>query len=135
LKPLKTVRNEQERAGIETEIDQILATEEDMIPSSGFLSSVMESVQEEAAAPPPIPFPWKRAIPGILLATGVLGWGAVELVRVAPEVLRSVALTTPHLTAATVVSFEDAAWVAVALGFSLASWLFARRLVGSGGLL
>jgi hypothetical protein len=141
LKPSKTVRTEQEHAGtnrsaaIETEIDHILATEDELIPSSGFLASVMERVQDEAAAPPPIPFPWKRAIPGILLASGVFGWGAVEFVRVAPEMLRSLALTSPHLTAATVVSLEDAGWVALALGVSLASWLFARRLAGSGGLL
>lgn len=141
MKPLKTVRAEQERAAInrsaaiETEIDHILATEEELIPSSGFLSSVMEHVQEEAAAPPPIPFPWKRAIPGILLASGVFGWGVVELVRVAPEMLRSVALTSPHLSAAAAVSLENAAWVALALGLSLASWLVARRLAGSGGLL
>ena len=56
-------------------IDHILATEEELVPSSGFLASVMERVQDEAAAPAPIPFPWKRAIPGMLLAVGVLGGG------------------------------------------------------------
>jgi hypothetical protein len=141
LKPLKEVRNEQGRAGInrtagiEGEIDHILATEEELLPSSGFLSSVMERVQEEAAVPQPIPFPWKRAIPGILLASGVFGWGAVELVRTAQPLLGSVALTSPNLTAAGAVSLENAAWIALALGASLASWLFARRLAGSGGLL
>ena len=58
-----------------TAIDRILATEEDLVPSSGFLASVMERVHDEAAAPAPIPFPWKRAIPGMLLAVGVLGGG------------------------------------------------------------
>ena len=141
MKQAKTVRTEQERAGIdrsaaiETEIGHILAAEDELIPSSGFLASVMERVQEEAAAPPPIPFPWKRAVPGILLASGVFGWGAVELVRLAPPVMSSLALASEHLTAATLVSFEDAAWVALALGVSLASWLFARRQAGSGGLL
>jgi hypothetical protein len=141
LKALKAVRSEQERtginqaAGIEADIDHILATEEELLPSSGFLSSVMERVEEEAAAPQPIPFPWKRATPGILLALGVFGWGAVELVRLAPELLRSLALTSLHLTADAAVSLENAAWVAVALGFSLASWLMARRLAGGGGLL
>ena len=27
----------------------------------------MEAVRKEAAAPPPIPFPWKRALPGLVL--------------------------------------------------------------------
>ena len=34
-----------------TELDRILASEQPLIPSSGFLASVMESVAEEAAAP------------------------------------------------------------------------------------
>ena len=36
----------------QTEIDRILAAEEPLIPSSGFLASVMESIREEATAPP-----------------------------------------------------------------------------------
>jgi hypothetical protein len=116
-------------------IEAILATKDEMIPSSGFLASVMERVRDEAAAPPPIPFPWKRAVPGIVLVAGVFGWGAVELVRLAPLVLSSLVLTSPHLTGAAVVSLEEAGWVALALGSSLASWLFARRLAGRGGLL
>jgi len=48
-------------------IDRILASEEPLIPSLGFLDSVMERVREEAAAPPPIPFPWKRALPAFFL--------------------------------------------------------------------
>jgi hypothetical protein len=50
------------------EIDRILATEDALVPSSGFLASVMDHVQEEAAAPAPIPFPWKRALPGAIVA-------------------------------------------------------------------
>src|ERR1035441_5112521 len=59
-------------------IDRILASEEPLIPSSGFLGSVMESVRDEAAAPPPIAFPWKRAVPAVLLIAGVFGWAAFE---------------------------------------------------------
>lgn len=50
------------------EIDHILSREDEILPSSGFLASVMDSVQREAAAPPPIPFPWKRAVPGLAAA-------------------------------------------------------------------
>ena len=59
-------------------LDRILATEEDLVPSSGFAASVMDRIREETTAPPPIPFPWKRAVPGIVLAAGEFGWGAVE---------------------------------------------------------
>ena len=48
-------------------MDEILGTERELVPSSGFLASVMDRVREEAATPPPIPFPWKRAVPGIVL--------------------------------------------------------------------
>lgn len=118
-----------------TEIDRILATEEELIPSSGFLASVMESVREGAAAPPPIPFPWKRAVPGILLVAGVFGWGAVELVRYGQPAVKEISLTPPHLSAAAVRPLEQAAWVALALGASLLSWLLSRRLAGRSGLL
>lgn len=121
-------------------IDQILATEQPLIPSSGFLASVMENVHEEARKPAPIPFPWKRAVPGILLATGVFGWGAFELVRQAIPAAKTVTFSAPlpavaHFPVAVDRPLEQAAWVAMALAVSLASWLFARRLSGQSGML
>jgi hypothetical protein len=146
LKPTKTDRTEQDRTGInrtepiETEIERILAAEEELVPSSGFLASVMQSVHEEAKMPPPIPFPWKRAVPGILLASGVFGWGAFELIRLGLPVLgwpdlRALTLAPPHLSAAVEQSLEQGGWVALALGASLLSWLLSRRLAGRSGLL
>jgi len=52
------------------EVDRILSGEGGIVPSSGFAAGVMDAVRREAAAPPPIPFPWKRALPG-LAAWGV----------------------------------------------------------------
>jgi hypothetical protein len=49
------------------DIDLMLIREGNIVPSSGFAVSVMDAVTREATAPPPIPFPWKRALPG-------LGW-------------------------------------------------------------
>jgi hypothetical protein len=118
-----------------TEIDRILATEEPLIPTSGFLASVMESVREEETAPQPIPFPWKRFVPGILVATGVLSWGAFKMIRQGLPEIRSVSLAPPHLPAAAIQPVEQAAWVALALGISLLSWLLSRRLAGRSGLL
>ena len=54
------------------EIDRILSGQDEILPSSGFAVSVMEAMRREAAAPPPIPFPWKRALPGIVVAAFVL---------------------------------------------------------------
>jgi hypothetical protein len=39
------------------------------------------------------------------------------------------------LSAATVLALEQAGWVALALGSSLASWLLSRRLAGASGIL
>jgi hypothetical protein len=141
----KTVRSEDERARIETEIGHILAGEEELMPSSGFLGAVMERVRQEAALPAPTPFPWKRAVAGILLASGAAGWSAVELVHhglpglgrlgLGLSSLNWLTVSPPHLSADLVRSVEQAGWVALALGCSFVSWLVSRRLAGRGGLL
>lgn len=46
-------------------LDQVLLTEDQLLPSSGFAASVMDRIEAESAAPAPIPFPWKRTLPGL----------------------------------------------------------------------
>ena len=65
----------------EDEIDRILSRQDEIVPLSGFAASVMEAVRREAAVPPPIPFPWKRAMAGL-----VVGGLALALVLVAGTV-------------------------------------------------
>lgn len=136
----KTNRTKAERTGFDSEIDHILSAEDDLIPTSGFLVAVMERVEQQAAAPPPIPFPWRWALPGIVAAAGVFAWGGYELIHQglllssAPASKTYLPLTM-HLLAALIASANQAEWVALALGVSLLSWLFARRLAGRGGLL
>jgi hypothetical protein len=113
-----------------TELDRILASEQPLIPSSGFLASVMESVAEEAAAPPPIPFPWKRIVPGVALVAGIACWGGVSLFRHGIQAVGQITMAAPHLPAAAIQPVEQAGWVALALGISLLSWLVSRRLAG-----
>jgi hypothetical protein len=115
-------------------LDTILAREDEIVPSSGFLARVMDKVQEEAVAPPPIPFPWKRAIPGFILAAGVLGWGTVETVRYAIHQSGALALPNVHLSASVTGPMQQAGWVVGALAVSAASWLLSRRLAGRSGL-
>lgn len=142
----KTIRSEKNgdnadrNARMDTEIGQILATEEKLIPSSGFMASVMERVRQDAAPPPPIPFPWTWTVAGILLVGGFLGWGAFEIVRLGGPAfempgLHSLGLTLPQLPTAYVSPVESVGWVALALSVSLLCWLLSRRLAGSGGLL
>jgi hypothetical protein len=71
----------------EDDMNRILSREDEILPSSGFAASVMDAVRREAAAPPPIPFPWKRALPGLVVAVPALAVALVEgcanLVRLA----------------------------------------------------
>jgi hypothetical protein len=128
---IKATRTEAEP----TAIDRILAADDQLVPSSGFLATVMERVREEAAAPPPIPFPWKRALPGLVLVTCVLGWIIFKLVQQGLSTVGTLPLAIPHLSAAAERPLEQAGWVALALGASLLSWLLSRRLAGRSGLL
>ena len=47
------------------DLDPWLVDDDAIVPSSGFTASVMEAVEREASMPPAIPFPWKRALPGL----------------------------------------------------------------------
>jgi hypothetical protein len=116
-------------------IDGILGAEEELMPSSGFLAGVMDRIEEEAAALPPIAFPWKRAIPGMALAAGVFGWGGFELVRYGIPAAGKVAIAAPHPGAGSQWPMEQLGWVALALGLSWLSWAFSRRIVGRSGLM
>lgn len=117
-------------------IDTILNNEDTLIPSSGFLAQVMERVEEEASAPQPIPFPWKRFLPGFVLAAGVLGWGAVEMGQYALHAAGGLTLPAVHLAAGQPLTqpLQDAGWIAGALLISAAAWVFSRRLAGRSGL-
>jgi len=64
------------------ELDRILSRTDDLEPSSGFTRNVMDAIRREASAPPPIPFPWKRALPGLVLCVlSLVGMFVAELMR------------------------------------------------------
>jgi hypothetical protein len=120
-------------------IDHMLGGEEQLEPSSGFLLSVMERVREEAIAPKPIPFPLKRAIPGIVLFAGTIGWLIYDFIRMALAGTlfghSTSSIATPHISVAALPTLMPAYWTALALVVSLASWAFSRRLMRRSTLL
>jgi hypothetical protein len=61
------------------ELNRILAAEDEIVPTSGFAAAVMHAVRSEAEAPRPIPFPWRRALPGAIAAVVALTLLMVEL--------------------------------------------------------
>jgi hypothetical protein len=62
----------------EHELDQILSEERDVVPSTKFTKSVMDAVRLEAAAPPPLAFPWIRALPGFAAGIFASMWIFIE---------------------------------------------------------
>lgn len=83
------------------ELDRILATDEPLVPSSHFAERVMEAVRDQAAAPPPLPFPWRRFAVGIAASLAGMASGAVLVAQpgagVPPEVLAPLAAVSNEL--------------------------------------
>jgi len=48
-------------------LDRILSTDQDIVPSSAFVGNVMAAVRGEASTPAPISFPWQRLAPGFAI--------------------------------------------------------------------
>jgi hypothetical protein len=120
----------------EAEINSILSREDEILPSSGFAVSVMDAVRREAAAPPPIPFPWKRALPGLVVAGLAL---ALILVGGVAAIARLGRATTPQLSMSLPVPLpifhggigSAAIWTVLALLVAFVSVKLSMRL-GSG---
>lgn len=71
------------------DIDRLLESDDDIVPSSGFAGDVMEAVRAAAEAPPPLRFPWARFMLGV---GACLLWAATGL-----SLLKGVELTLPSL--------------------------------------
>jgi hypothetical protein len=117
-----------------TNLDRILASDQELAPSSGFAVAVMDRVRQEAAVPEPIQFPWRRALPGMIVVGVGLVWCLVLLVRMGIAEAKSPVLMALHPAAVMTPRMESAGWVAAALGVSLLSWLLARRMLGQRGI-
>jgi hypothetical protein len=115
------------------DLDRILSKEQEILPSSGFVTSVMDAVRRETAAPRAIPFPWKRALPGLCVAGLAIVW---VFVAGSMLFLRGTATQPPpaKLLSALSLIFRDwktvgGNWIALALVLSLASVKLSKRLV------
>jgi hypothetical protein len=116
------------------EINRIMSEEEEILPSSGFFDSVMSAVRSEAAAPPAIPFPWKRALP--LFVVGGIALVALVLYGVS-AIAGAGAASAQSTSSLSYPMFADAlfaalgGWISVACLVSLASVMFSLRLAFS----
>jgi hypothetical protein len=119
----------------DAEIDPILSGQDELLPSAGFVASVMDAVRREAAAPPPIPFPWKRALPGLALAVAALA--LLGFVGVFAVTQHGGASTTPQLVRTLPWNLAQglqekiqtaAVWTTLALLVTLVTVKFSMRL-------
>lgn len=103
------------------DIDRILAKQETIVPSPHFLTSVMRAVAQEAASPPPLAFPWVRALPGLLATLAAVIGGSTALVD-DPDIARTLEEQLGQLAVAAI--GLELQWVALAVlvtGVSLVS--------------
>lgn len=92
-------------------------------PSSGFVHSVMDAIHEEVTAPPPIPFPWKRVLPGAIAVVCAL----VALVIWAARHYSAAAAGT--FTLPSLISVNSTlSWVALSLVLTLIAVVSSFRL-------
>ena len=105
------------------DLDHLLASHDQIVPSSGFTDAVMSAVRHETWQTPPLRFPWARAALGALL--GVL----VVVLSVASGLVRpAVGAAVPVVvgTGEMLTAIGDAAsvrlgWMALALLLTFAS--------------
>src|SRR5438552_3276284 len=106
------------------EFDQILSGEQQIVPSSGFVAVVMDDVRRTAVTPPPIAFPWKRALPGfIATVVGFVSIFALAFAGMAPRVLAS-----EEVVIFNSMYFAIVGWLVFALLLTLASTMLSMFL-------
>jgi hypothetical protein len=126
-----------ERKMEDTEMDHILSRKDEIVPSSGFAVSVMEAVRQEAAAPPPIAFPWKRALPGLLLAglaiIAVIVGGTAVFIQASRAVSAANMPVAPAPLVVTGSQNGPVMWTGLAVLIAFVSFKFSMRLAGGRG--
>jgi len=113
------------------DIDRVLSNEDSIVPSSGFAASVMEAVRRDAETPAPIPFPWKRALPGLVSCVGAL---ITLLVVVFSRTGRGTELSNGLDRMVHTANNAGAGWIALALVVSLVSVIVGTRGFSRAGL-
>jgi hypothetical protein len=101
-------------------LDHILSTDQNVVPSSAFVENMMAAVRHEAWTPAPISFPWWRVVPGLAICavalTAFLVIAAIQFYEGAavagplPRVFVNVVETTNRV---------GLGWIALALAASL----------------
>jgi hypothetical protein len=118
---------------MEDELDRMLSTRDEIVPSSGFVLAVMDAVRREAAEAeptplPPIAFPWVRALPVFVALAAVVVMliaGLIEVARMPVAAVRG-PLLPPVVEQA--LAQANAGWIAIALLIAFFSAFLPIRL-------
>lgn len=102
------------------DIDRALR-EGEIAPSSGFVSSVMYAVRREAATPPPVEFPWARALPGFVALIIALATCVVQFIHAANTAHPSTVLTASLVDLLASAKGYDGGWTTIILLVTFAS--------------
>lgn len=97
-----------------------------IVPSFGFTERVMEAVKETAAAPPPLAFPWKLALPAFGTAFSILAYALLHFLR---ELNR---MPRPESFDFAVKLPGSSGWIALALLVALLSAIIGLRFALPG---
>ena len=118
------------------DLDHILSEWDDIVPSSGFATSVMAAVRRDATIPPPIPFPWKYAVPGLAVAGLALMWVLIGIVECLAR--KAVVMQVPSLQSSTLVQIMQTminarnGWIALVLFVTMVSLKISLHLSPGG---
>jgi hypothetical protein len=117
---------------MEDELDRMLATRDEIVPSSGFVASVMDAVHREATTSeptpfPPLAFPWLRAMPIFAALAAV----TVMLIALFIQTMQMPAAATqgpllPPVMIHALTQFS-AGWIAAALALAFFFMFFSLR--------
>ncbi len=114
------------------DLDRILSADDDIVPASGLVASVMDLVRTEASAPPPIPFPFARlawTLAAVIALTTWLAWSGVTdplwepVMSLSPDAWASLLKQAADVAVRT-----GAGWTATALAVAILSARLAARL-------
>ena len=114
------------------DIDKVLANEEVITPSPDFLASVMRAVRRQAAALPPMRFPWLRLLPAILAMFAAIMrvfWDLIGFLY-DPDVLAGFKEQLQQFS--DVAARFGVQWIVLAVAVTVVSLMLSISLVGSG---
>lgn len=116
------------------DLDGMFSRQENIVPSSDFVGSVMNAIECAASTPPPMPFPWKQALPGLAAwLIALVSFIYLACARFDASSTRSALPRAAPMLAAIVEGFKavDGGWIAVALLVSAAAVFLSMRMVGA----